>query len=157
MPTRRACEHMLSRAWRLSHFARGAPYTAGCEFSPTTAVRTGTHQSKRLRFPAAYGVPWKGTIPQRVRIPPGKLSNLSVAIGADNGRRKHKDMDEIKYDAGLSFAGEQPDYVRRVAEDIQYRVLRVFYDEIEEDQLWGKNLLHRSCLDAPSAKLSKRW
>ena len=50
-------------------------------------------------------------------------------------------MEEIKYDVGLSFAGEQRDYVRRVAEDLRYRGLRVFYDENEEDQLWGKNLL----------------
>ena len=50
-------------------------------------------------------------------------------------------MEELKYDVGLSFAGEQRDYVRRVAEDLQYRGLRVFYDENEEDHLWGKNLL----------------
>ena len=50
-------------------------------------------------------------------------------------------MEEIRYDVGLSFAGEQRDYVQRVAEDLQYRGLRVFYDENEEDQLWGKNLL----------------
>ena len=37
------------------------------------------------RFQIAYGVPWKGTIPQRVRIPPGKLSLQPVAIGADDG------------------------------------------------------------------------
>ena len=50
-------------------------------------------------------------------------------------------MEELEYDVGLSFAGEQRDYVRRVAEDLQYRGLRVFYDENEEDHLWGKNLL----------------
>ena len=33
----------------------------------------------------AYRVPWKGTVPQRVRIPPGKLSLQPVAIGADDG------------------------------------------------------------------------
>ena len=32
-----------------------------------------------------YGVPWKGTVPQRVRIPPGELSLQPVAIGADDG------------------------------------------------------------------------
>ena len=32
-----------------------------------------------------YRVPWKGTVPQRVRIPPGKLSLQPVAIGADDG------------------------------------------------------------------------
>ena len=34
---------------------------------------------------ATYRVPWKGTVPQRVRIPPGKLSLQPVAIGADDG------------------------------------------------------------------------
>ena len=29
-------------------------------------------------------MPWKGTIPPRVRIPPGKLSLQPVAIGADD-------------------------------------------------------------------------
>ena len=53
-------------------------------------------------------------------------------------RDGNKDMEKT-YDVGLSFAGEQRDYVRRVAEDLQYRGLRVFYDENEEDQLWGKN------------------
>ena len=55
--------------------------------------------------------------------------------------RNKEDMEDTRYDVGLSFAGEQRDYVRRVAEDLQYRGLRVFYDENEEDQLWGKNLL----------------
>ena len=32
-----------------------------------------------------YRVPWKGTVPQRVRIPPGKLSLQPVAIGAGDG------------------------------------------------------------------------
>ena len=32
-----------------------------------------------------YRVPWKGTVPQRVRIPPGELSLQPVAIGADDG------------------------------------------------------------------------
>ena len=36
-------------------------------------------------FLITYGVPWKGTVPQRVRNPPGKLSLQPVAIGADDG------------------------------------------------------------------------
>ena len=31
-----------------------------------------------------YRVPWKGTVPQRVRIPPGKLSLQPVAIGVSS-------------------------------------------------------------------------
>ena len=34
-------------------------------------------------FRFAYGVPWKGTVHQRVGIPPGKLSLPPVAIGAE--------------------------------------------------------------------------
>ena len=36
-------------------------------------------------FLITYRVPWKGTVPQRVRNPPGKLSLQPVAIGADDG------------------------------------------------------------------------
>ena len=132
---------MHSDARNLNPLPRGYRIMRLCESPLTTTLRLPALRSKRLRSLAAYGVPWKGTIPQRVRIPPGKLSLLTAAIGADDARRKNKDMEEIEYDVGLSFAGEQRDYVRRVAEDLQYRGLRVFYDENEEDQLWGKNLL----------------
>ena len=33
----------------------------------------------------ALDMPWKGTDPQRVQIPPGRLSFQPVAIGADDG------------------------------------------------------------------------
>ena len=45
------------------------------------------------------------------------------------------------YDIGLSFAGEDRAYVRRVAEKLARRGIRVFYDEFEQVSLWGKNLL----------------
>ncbi len=46
-----------------------------------------------------------------------------------------------EYDVALSFAGEQRDYVRQVAKilDDTYK-LKVFFDEFEESNLWGKNL-----------------
>ncbi|MDI3524643.1 TIR domain-containing protein [Kosmotoga sp.] len=45
------------------------------------------------------------------------------------------------YDVALSFAGEQRDYVREVAKILaeEYE-LKVFFDEFEEEKLWGKNL-----------------
>ena len=45
------------------------------------------------------------------------------------------------YNVALSFAGEQRDYVREVAKVLveEYN-LRVFFDEFEEEKLWGKNL-----------------
>ena len=45
----------------------------------------GLHKSGVKVLLITYRVPWKGTVPQRVRIPPGKLSLQPVAIGADDG------------------------------------------------------------------------
>jgi hypothetical protein len=47
---------------------------------------------------------------------------------------------EFEYDIALSFAGEQREYVRKVAEILFASGLRVFYDEFEEVNMWGENL-----------------
>lgn len=44
------------------------------------------------------------------------------------------------YDIALSFAGEERDYVDRVANLLKERGVRVFYDLFEEADLWGKDL-----------------
>lgn len=44
------------------------------------------------------------------------------------------------YDIALSFAGEDRDYVRVVAKELRRKGIRIFYDEFEEVNLWGKNL-----------------
>jgi hypothetical protein len=44
------------------------------------------------------------------------------------------------YDIALSFAGEERDYVDRVANLLKARGIRVFYDLFEEADLWGKDL-----------------
>ena len=46
------------------------------------------------------------------------------------------------YDVALSFAGEQRDYVQRVAEELLSLHIAIFYDRIEEEiiRLWGGNL-----------------
>lgn len=51
-------------------------------------------------------------------------------------------MDEktFEYDVGLSFAGEQRDYVDHVAGDLRSRGIRPFYDDYERGALWGKDL-----------------
>lgn len=51
-------------------------------------------------------------------------------------------MDEktFEYDVGLSFAGEQRDYVDQVASDLRSRGIRPFYDDYERGVLWGKDL-----------------
>lgn len=47
---------------------------------------------------------------------------------------------EFKYDVCLSFAGEDRPYVKDVAEGLRSRGIRVFYDDYERSELWGKNL-----------------
>lgn len=44
------------------------------------------------------------------------------------------------YDVCLSFANEQRYYVRKVAEFLTENDVRVFYDEYERAELWGKDL-----------------
>lgn len=45
------------------------------------------------------------------------------------------------YDIALSFAGEQRDFVRDIAKILNDNYqLKVFFDEFEESNLWGKNL-----------------
>ena len=46
----------------------------------------------------------------------------------------------FEYEVGLSFAGEQREYVERVARNLRSRGIRVFYDDYEKGTLWGKDL-----------------
>lgn len=45
------------------------------------------------------------------------------------------------YDIVLSFAGENRNYVEKVAVCLKENNIKVFYDNFEEADLWGKNLL----------------
>ncbi len=47
---------------------------------------------------------------------------------------------EFKYDVTLSFAGEDRDYVEKVAQTLADNGIKVFYDKFEEVDLWGKDL-----------------
>lgn len=49
-------------------------------------------------------------------------------------------MPEHKYHVALSFAGEDREYVDRVATHLKSEGVEVFYDKFEEATLWGKNL-----------------
>src|SRR3990167_4502591 len=46
----------------------------------------------------------------------------------------------FEYDVALSFAGEQRDYVRKVADILFNSGIKVFYDEFERVNMWGENL-----------------
>jgi hypothetical protein len=45
----------------------------------------------------------------------------------------------VKYQVALSFAGEQRDYVERVARSLHAKGVAVFYDRFEALTLWGKD------------------
>ena len=47
---------------------------------------------------------------------------------------------DYEFDIGLSFAGEQRRYVERVAEELNYRGIRVYYDADDQANLWGRDL-----------------
>lgn len=46
----------------------------------------------------------------------------------------------MKYDVALSFAGEDRKYVEAVANKLKKLTVRVFYDNFETENLWGKDL-----------------
>jgi len=46
----------------------------------------------------------------------------------------------IKYDICLSFAGEDRPYVEKVASALRDKGISVFFDQYEEEDLWGKDL-----------------
>lgn len=48
--------------------------------------------------------------------------------------------EEKEFDIALSFAGEDREYVKRVAELLTQSGVKVFYDSFEEANLWGKDL-----------------
>ncbi|MCB0540301.1 MAG: TIR domain-containing protein [Bacteroidetes bacterium] len=44
------------------------------------------------------------------------------------------------YDIALSFAGEEREFVQKVAEYLRKKKIKVFYDQYEDASLWGKDL-----------------
>jgi hypothetical protein len=60
---------------------------------------------------------------------------------------------EYKYDITLSFAGENREYVEKVAKLLTDNNVKVFYDKFEEDDLWGKDLgIHFDTIYRKSAR-----
>ena len=47
----------------------------------------------------------------------------------------------MQYEVALSFAGEEREYVEKVARTLQSRGIEVFYDEFEQVSLWGADLV----------------
>lgn len=84
----------------------------------------------------------------------GKLEAELLEAGAGNDEaaieaaRRVLDLVELsnerssgsRYDAFLSFPGEERDYVRQVARLLSGRGVRVWFDEFEAGHLWGRDL-----------------
>mgnify|MGYP003624796154 CR=1 FL=1 len=51
-----------------------------------------------------------------------------------------KDSKIFDYDITLSFAGEDREYVRKVADNLTELGVKVFYDDYYKADLWGENL-----------------
>ena len=61
--------------------------------------------------------------------------------------------DDYRYDVCLSFAGEDRDYVDKVAEELRAAGVRVFYDLYDQVDLWGKDLyVHLNDIYSGAAK-----
>lgn len=62
---------------------------------------------------------------------PTEIENANISFENHPGK---------KYHVGLSFAGEERDYVKIVFETLVKNGVSVFYDDNEEVEMWGKNL-----------------
>jgi len=49
-------------------------------------------------------------------------------------------INKFEYDVALSFAGEDRAYVEKVAKYLKENGIKVFYDDYEKTELWGKDL-----------------
>lgn len=47
---------------------------------------------------------------------------------------------EYEYDVAISFAGENREIARNIAESLKAENIKVFFDEFEKEKLWGSNL-----------------
>lgn len=67
----------------------------------------------------------------------------SPTIGSTPSNRSKRTLQqkERSYDVALSFAGEDREYVEKVALLLRAAGIRVFYDNFEKAELWGKNLI----------------
>jgi hypothetical protein len=58
----------------------------------------------------------------------------------ESRRKRNRAKAARQYDVALSFAGEDREYVARVAERLKALNVSVFYDDFEKINLWGKDL-----------------
>ena len=69
-----------------------------------------------------------------------QLSGRPVYKAIQFDVKKESSPGEDAYEVALSFASEDREYVKSVAEYLKNNNVKVFYDEYEEVTLWGKDL-----------------
>jgi hypothetical protein len=79
-----------------------------------------------------------GQVGQPPRFPGSPVDNEIGAPGQGSGWESR--TAEL-YDVALNFAGEDREYVERVAGLLKQRGVRVFYDRFERATLWGTDLI----------------
>jgi hypothetical protein len=57
-----------------------------------------------------------------------------------SGLPQMRELRSCDYDVALSFAGEDREYVEKVAEALKEKGVRTFYDRYEQASLWGNDL-----------------
>lgn len=63
------------------------------------------------------------------------------ALDITNTELKKKVRKNYEFDVALSFAGEQREYVEQLANILESKGLRVFYDKFKQSHMWGENLI----------------
>ena len=61
-------------------------------------------------------------------------------LGTKDLIKPHKKESKFEYDIAISFAGENRDIAKHLAEKLRAKEVRVFYDEFYKSKLWGKEL-----------------
>lgn len=99
--------------------------------SSKVAMTMGCQQSERYRIK----VPGSGG-PMFLSVPFDKVDNFKGYERVESYRNEPY----FEYHVALSFAGEDRNYVARIANDLKRKKVRVFYDQYETANLWGKDL-----------------
>lgn len=84
-----------------------------------------------------------GSLGFKVRSLERKSDPISIQRSKAEAEAKRADVRKRvrrTYDVALCFAGEDREYVERVAEELRSIGVTVFYDRFEEVELWGKDL-----------------
>ncbi len=119
--------YLCERGWLKGRLS--PVHTSGGQFQGVVTVDGHNRITQNAsQAPATDRLGW----PEYMRDDPGASRSLS---------RGEAGVENTQYEVALSFAGEQREYVERVARALQSRKVVAFYDDFEKVRLWGKDLI----------------